>query len=529
LLSKHSGDERTVLVLGSLVSLLSFLHHYRLGQILLYGDAEAHLNIARRVVDSLTPGPLQLGTVWLPLPHVLMLPLVWQDGAWMSGTAGSLGSMAGYVAATVGVYRLLSLCGSRSGAWLAALAFAGNPNLLYMQATAMSEAVYLAAMVWAAAWFVEFWLLTRHLRFAAAGGPLTRCAGALAAAMLTRYDGWFLAACCGAAAVARVASLEGERRRVLLRPLGKFLLLCALTPALWLAYNQGVYGNALEFATGPYSARAIAARTAGADGDRHPGHHDLRTASAYVLQAARSNTGEGAGQGWIYWLALGAAVVAIVDHRFRPALVLWAMWPFYALAVAYGGVPIFLPEWWPHSYYNARYGLMLLPALAVFAAIAHEILRRVKWTHFYVHAVTAAFAAVIVLSHVSVWRATPICLREAQANGKSRVALEEALAAELLHAPAESRLLMYAGSHSRALRRAGIPFRRVVNEGNYGLWQQALEHPGRNADYVVAIEGDPVAEAVRKQPEGLESVAVVQTMGQPRAVIYRAEGKVDPR
>src|ERR1700719_5162959 len=57
------------------------------GYTLYYGDAEAHLNIARRVIDSRTPGPEQLGTVWLPLPHLLMLPLVWNDRLWKTGLA----------------------------------------------------------------------------------------------------------------------------------------------------------------------------------------------------------------------------------------------------------------------------------------------------------------------------------------------------------------------------------------------------------------------------------------------------------
>ncbi|MBI2683196.1 MAG: hypothetical protein HYX26_08295 [Acidobacteriales bacterium] len=522
MLNKHSGDERSVTLLASLLSISSFLYYFRSGQILLYGDAEAHLNIARRVVDSLTPGPLQLGTVWLPLPHVMMLPFVWNDRLWQSGVAGSLGSMAAYVLGTVGIYRIVSLFGSRAGAWLATLVFAGNLNLLYMQSTAMTEAVYLAAMVWAVAWYVEFRLLVRHMRYAEAAKPLVRCAIALAAAMLTRYDGWFLAACCGLAVVVRVFSLEPERRRPLLRPLRNFVILCALTPTFWLAYNYGVYGNALEFVNGPYSAKAIAERTTKAGDAPHPGYKDLRTASAYFLQAAKLNVGEGRAQGWLYWLALIAGVVALVDHRFRPALLLWAMWPFYAFSIAYGGVPIFLPVWWPYSYYNARYGLMLLPAIAVFVAVAHEILRRVKWTHVYVHAVTAAFVLVIVASGVSIWQAVPICLREAQANSKSRIAFERALADQLKFVPPDARFLMYAGGHSGALRLAGIPFRRVVNEGNFGLWQPAMEGPARNADFVVAIEGDPVAEAVRLHPEGLEMLVVVQGVGQGKAMVYKA-------
>ena len=54
--------------LTACVSILSFLFYLRRGEILLYGDAVAHINIARRVFDSRTPGLLQLGTVWLPLP-----------------------------------------------------------------------------------------------------------------------------------------------------------------------------------------------------------------------------------------------------------------------------------------------------------------------------------------------------------------------------------------------------------------------------------------------------------------------------
>src|SRR5258706_3328835 len=50
--------------------------------VLYYGDAEAHLNIARRILDSRTPGPEQIGTVWLPLPHLLMIPFAIHD-AWL--------------------------------------------------------------------------------------------------------------------------------------------------------------------------------------------------------------------------------------------------------------------------------------------------------------------------------------------------------------------------------------------------------------------------------------------------------------
>src|ERR1700686_3136742 len=79
-----------------LVSLFSFLYYLQRGDLLLYGDAVAHINIARRVFDSQTPGLLQLGTVWLPLPHLLMIPFIFSDAMWRSGIAGSIPSMVSY-------------------------------------------------------------------------------------------------------------------------------------------------------------------------------------------------------------------------------------------------------------------------------------------------------------------------------------------------------------------------------------------------------------------------------------------------
>ena len=67
------------------------------GWLLYYGDAEAHMNIARRVLDSQTPSYDQFGTVWLPLPHVLMLPFVRIDALWLSGLAGAIPSAACFV------------------------------------------------------------------------------------------------------------------------------------------------------------------------------------------------------------------------------------------------------------------------------------------------------------------------------------------------------------------------------------------------------------------------------------------------
>src|SRR5258707_14010088 len=79
--------------LAAAVSIASFFYYLQHGDLLLYGDAVAHINIARRVFDSRTPGLLQLGTVWLPLPHLLMLPFLLSRWLWQTGIGGSMPSL----------------------------------------------------------------------------------------------------------------------------------------------------------------------------------------------------------------------------------------------------------------------------------------------------------------------------------------------------------------------------------------------------------------------------------------------------
>src|SRR5271156_4267803 len=135
----HPAIEIVRLVwLGIFVSVFSFLSYSRRGDVLLYGDAIAHINIARRVFDSKTPGLLQLGTVWLPLPHLLILPFIVSKQMWQTGAGGSIPSMAGFVFGVLGIFRLVRAVWSRHGqldgaaivgAWAAAILYAGNPNL----------------------------------------------------------------------------------------------------------------------------------------------------------------------------------------------------------------------------------------------------------------------------------------------------------------------------------------------------------------------------------------------------------------
>src|SRR5439155_17865360 len=112
---------------------------------LYYGDAEAHLNSARRMIDSRTPGYDQVGTSWLPLLHWLLVPLVRIDELWFNGLAGSVPSALSFVVGGAFLYAAVRRIFDSNAAGIAAAAvFALNPNLLYLQSIPMTESLSLA-------------------------------------------------------------------------------------------------------------------------------------------------------------------------------------------------------------------------------------------------------------------------------------------------------------------------------------------------------------------------------------------------
>lgn len=516
----HNPDTKDYWVLASisvLISFCSFLFYFYHHAILFYGDAVAHTNIARHIFDSRTPGVLEIGTVWLPLPHLIDIPFVANNWMWTSGVGASIPSMLAYVAGGLGIFRLVRSFASPAAARLAVLIYALNPNLLYMQATAMTETLYLAFFIWAVVHFSDF--------IQALGSDARRAARSLqfsgimvSAAMLVRYDGWFLAACLGIALVIAIWRFK-LKDRAILRSAVAFVLLTALTAGLWLAYNHGAYGRALEFAAGPYSARAIAQQMKTSSFPTYPGENSLRAAALYFLKVSRINVAEGPLDFWLPGTAFTALLaVCYFSRRRLPLALLWTPFIFYAAVIAYGSVPIYFPAWWPFSYYNVRYGLQMLPAIAVFVALAYEFLR--KFVNGRI--VAGAIAVILAASYLSVWQKEPICLTEAKANGAARMAFDARLAAALQQLPASSTIMMYCGAHAGAMQDAGISFRRVLREGNHPTWEIGLNGPAEAADYVVAIEGDEVSYAVRLFPQNLKLVAKVDTPGAPVALIYRA-------
>jgi hypothetical protein len=459
------------------------------GYVLYYGDAEAHLNIARRILDSRTPGPEQIGTVWLPLPHLLMVPFVMRDAWWRSGLAGIIPSAACFVVAGTFLFAAARRIFASGSAGLAVvLLFALNPNMAYLQSTPMTEPVFAAALailLWATLWFRESQSIFAVLVAAAASN----------AASLTRYEGWFLIPF---VSVYFLVTARDKRMALL------FGALATLAPLAWLAHNRFYNSNALEFYNGPYSAIAIQQGT-------YPGEHDWRAALTYYWAAVRLVTG------WpLIGIAAAGALVAMSRRLWWPLLLLALPPAFYLWSIHSAGTPIKVPQLWPFDgWYNTRYAVAVLPLAALAGgALVTLVPSRLR------------LAAALVLAAVpAAWAATrgaPVTWRESDRNSTARRAWTEQAAAYLAanYRPGSGIIFPF-GDLTGVFRESGIPLREALHEGNGPAWTAAVRGPDRflHEEWALAFSGDELSTALHKTRYQLRKRIIVE--GAPAVEIYQ--------
>ena len=517
--------EWMAVLIGSVAaSIVAIAWSWTNGALLNYGDAVAHLHIARRVFDCHEPRLSQLGSVWLPLPHVLLLPLVQVYSWWANGIAGIFPSALAYIAACAGLYRLARRWMTPATSAVALIFFAANPNLLYLQTTAMTEPLFVCEMIWMMVWLVE-WRTCLDDDPNRAELKLKWIAVVLVAAIFTRYDGWILALISWTS----IGVWLLRRGRLRSRVFWSASVIIVAAPIAWFVYNALAFGDWLEFARGPYSAKAIELRTAShGAGPPHPGWHDPWVGLLFYLKVSEMDA---VAEAWDNKLlvvsVLGTMWTWLTSHRrgFDWALLLWLPVPFYAYSVAYGSVPIFLPPWWPHSWYNTRYGMELLPALALGVGFAAAFLlaavREFKpgWSKF----VVAPIFALVAINAWQLVREKPLVYVEGTKNIAAhrpyQLAIPPALRALLIKQP-NAPILMETSVDPEIVALTGIPLKQTINEADLAVWDQALTAPAAHAAIVLAFDGDAVNAAVKAHPEGLTDIEHFTAQGQPSGTLY---------
>lgn len=463
-------------------------HH---GYTLYWGDAQSHLNLSRSIIDSRTPGYDQLGTVWLPMLHVICLPFVGNNVLWSTGLAGAIPVAVCFIIA--GIFFYLAARDAYESGLAAAVVlscFALNPNVLYLASIPMTEMVFLAGLAV---------LLFAIVRFRKTEKNSLIALGVLASwfISLTRYDGWFL--------IPFAAFAFGWGRRFL-----TFACAASLAPLYWIAHNWWETGNALDFYNGPYSAAAIQGA------HPYPGYHDWPAALGYYAMAGQLCTG------WsLALLGIAGIICAATKKVIAPLSFLCLTPAFYIWSIHSSGNPIYVPQLWPHGYYNTRYGIAVV-VLAAFATGAVVLALSPKWKKF---------AAVLPLISIAPWLLHPskdnwICWKESQQNSISRRAWTQAGAAFLAadYHPGQGILTPSAsGDVAGIFCGARIPLRETINVGNGPTWFANTLRPDlvHQQLWAVTQAGDELSREILRSGSPYHVVQEIDVKGAPLLLLLK--------
>jgi hypothetical protein len=437
-------------------------------------DAKAHLVVARRILDSLDPGWMQIGAVWLPLPHLLNALPAQSDWLYRTGASAVALSVFGFVLGATSLWWLVrQLTGSSAAAWAAFTVFSTQPDVLFLQATPMTESLLMGLVLFGVT-LTWVWVDGgAHRRVWPAGMTL-------ALACLTRFEAWpiTLAVICLAAAALAMSGISWRQAAMRAAALASyptaavlaFLLLSRVTVGAWLV-TDGFF----EIDPATY-------------------HRPLVSVHA-VLTGFRSLNGT-----LMVWLSgLAVAVILAGIARRRVA----AAGPLFALALMAAAVLPLYAFWSGHPI-RVRYMVHLTMPLAVAIGLGVGPLPRS------VRGLAAAGVMVTALAETPpLSRRSPMVL-EAQwdrPHSIERKRVTECLAHSYDRAP----ILASMGSLAHYMHEtssAGISIRDYIHEGIGTMWTESLISARRHAGWVLVEEraegGDALARLRDRSPEFLD-------------------------
>src|SRR6266566_4843042 len=510
------------IVTACVMSIVACWYYFRQREILLYQDGLSHMRISRSVFDNLTPGLAQLGSVWLPLPHVLMWPFIWNDYLWHSGLAGSFVSMPCYVIAAICIFlSARRLTQSSSASFIGTLAFILNSNVLYLQSIPLSETVCIATSA-LTAYFFLCWVQDGKLQ------QLILVAVCAFFATLARYDGWalFVGVTCF---VVLVGLMRRQGWHQIRANLVVFGVLGGLGIVLWLLWNKVIFGDPLYFQKGLYSSQAQQSQELSA-GQLFTYHNLWQAFRFYTIDSVQTVG--------VILFALAFVGIAwfVLKHKFTPvtiAALLFAIpFPFYILALYGGQAVIWIPGANPpnaHIYmYNVRYGAQMVVPASLFAALLVERIGGITKGRFTAIG-RVALLGVILTQALLIFSQGIITVQDGQFNydcGPQRTIVKF-----LAQHYDSGKILQDVYASQFDVSDAGIDFRNVIYEGSGQYWSQALQDPTSLVDWIVIRPADPldlVAQRITKDPafSSIFHSQYIQVASQTNGIyLYHINGK----
>jgi 4-amino-4-deoxy-L-arabinose transferase-like glycosyltransferase len=459
---------------------------------------------ARRIFDSMTPGYGEIGSVWLPLYHLLTAPLAMNDFLWRSGLAGGLVSSTAFALTCYLLFRLGAEINRNVAAGIVAMAGAlACPNLLYLASTPLTEPL---ALLWTV--LVAYALF----RYSQSGSwkSLTGAAAAALMGTLTRYEGWNVLPF--ATLLILLLYPYPWRQRVIRALI--FAAVAGAGPLLWLVHNAHRYQNPLEFYNGGGSAKSIYDHQVATTAFRYPTDGSLLLSARYYLEDLKLVIGA--------W-ALGLAVLGVVawcaslrdSRRGTVALLFIVPLPFYIQAMAHAAVPLYVPTLFPFTHYNLRYGAAMIAAVAlfpsfVFSARLGKNLRLI---------LLVVFLALLGKQFADLTAAGPTELavvKEGVLNSPCRAKRQRAIIEFLRGRYDGKRVLVTVGAWPCVMPALGIDLRNTLTNLNRPYWLQMRTHPEKWVEWIIRGDGDNVDNLMQTYPQAFKDFEVVDQGDFPR-------------
>ncbi len=488
-------DEGFVLTFAAfLISIIAWIISYSLNLVTAYNDSMSHLNLSRFVVDNIKTGLSQIGGVWLPLSHLLALPLIKFDWAWHSGFAGSIVSMISFTVSVLTVYKIVKeITGRGWAAIIGSLAFAFNLNILYLQTTPLTEPLYLIIFLLSVFFFVK-WLKQGRAFYL----PILGALGFFQ--VLTRYDGWFVVIIEGLLILLYLLFSRKEKFSDSLGRLILYALPVFLGVGLWLLWNLLIFNDPLFFAFGPYSAHAQQEVIENKAGLIMKGNLPLSFLAFFF--AVLNNVGTFV----VLTGLLGLYVFFNEVKHFTLSqktlflLMLFSPIIFNILALYLGFSILNTPElnWNPSSdpagqWFNVRYGILALPAFAVLAGFAVSKKK-----------LDAVLGLIIIIAQVPIMYNQGIITIEDGTVGSSSFTngdISQKLAGLV---NSDDKILMSTSFFNAVAFKSGKPLKQFIHEG-VDYWGKAVVYPEDYATWLVMANGDvgePLYTSLIKNQQG---------------------------
>ena len=502
--------QRLVFYISWFLAIIATNYFFYHDLIVSYGDAESHLNIAKRVVHSLTPGFAQLGGIWLPLPHIFMIPFVFFDPLWRTGLAGSIVSGTAFIVSSIFLYKLTFLITkNKYASFFAFLVFALNPNILYLQATPMTELPLVAFFILSSYFFIKYIINENDIPSLL----LSALFGFFA--VLTRYDGWFLVIF-EALTIILLYFHEKESWRKIEGKLILFATLAFFGVLIWMMWDLLILGDPFYFTNSQFSARTQ--QQEWLRRGELPAYHNLPLAFAYYFVTSMSNSGV-----IIFIVALVGVVLYLKSkkdiHRLFISFILFVPLIFNVFTMFVGQSVIFIPHLTPVGFewrlFNVRYGVLMIPVIALF------------FGYVFFKAKSTGIKALIIFLFLAQFGLYLVGYSKiiTLADGTEGLSRAKRPDAENFIQQNYDKGLVLLDDYARTLSiiRSGIPMQNIIYIGNKPYWEVSLVAPERYATWIIMQKNDDVWKAIydKKDVQGRLFKYFKKVYTSPQILIFR--------